>query len=849
MALNSGAMLGPYRITSLLGSGGMGEVYCAHDTRLARDVAIKVLPPGFSADADRLRRFEQEARAAAALNHPNILAVHDIGTHEGAPYIVSELLQGKTLREALGHGALVTRTAIEHAVAVANGLAAAHDKGIVHRDIKPENVFVTTDGRVKILDFGLAKLREPSARVLDATATLPTPQTTANVILGTAGYMSPEQVRGQPADHRSDIFSFGAMLYEMVSGTRAFAADSAVEMLSAILKHDPPDLSDKGGSVSPALAQVIQHCLEKEPDRRFQSARDLAFALQKLSGTSTSASPLAVQPALGRRWVVGGAVLAAVVLTAGAAAFTWHPAEDPAQPAFKQLTFRRGHVDTARFAPDGQTVISTASWDGRSFETSSTRLDSVESTRLPVAGVLRSVSKSGALALVVNDDVLATVPIGGSGLRELRDKVLDADWAPDESLAVIRGEGPRSWIEYPLGKSLHEQQITALNRLRVSPDGAHVAVLEQLRAGGGEVWLSIIDRSGTVVRRSQNWPGSAIDSIAWTPDGREVWFTASESAVPRASIHALSMDGKERIVHRTMGSVRIADIAPDGRVLVLHDSHRNTMAFVDANSPAERDLSLRDSSRPRFLSNDGRTMLFVEGLSSSGAGAYIRHTDASAPILLGKGDPIAISPDGRWVVVGGPGFPRLQLVPTGAGTGRELEAGTVASGSTFASFLPGGEQLVFVGSEAGKRRRVFTQKLDGAPPAPLTEEGVDGPVVVTPDSKAAIAYDRKSQLPTRYPIDRSAPFPVAGAVRGDRPIARTDDGASLWVLNSGPVPAQIFRIDFATGRRTYWRDAPYPDPASIEPDTLRLYLSADGSKIVYGYQGHLSELYLATGLR
>lgn len=622
MALGSGALLGPYKIVNLLGSGGMGEVYRAHDARLGRDVALKVLPAAYSADPDRLRRFEQEARAAAALNHPNILAVHDIGSHDGAPFIVSELLQGRTLRDLLGHGALVPRTAVEYAIAVATGLAAAHARNIVHRDVKPENVFVTDDGRVKILDFGLAKLREPPAAVHDATRTVPKPDATGSVILGTAGYMSPEQVRGQPADHRSDIFSFGAMLYEMVSGRRAFTGESAIETLSAILKHDPPELSTGEAAITPALAQVIQHCLEKEPDQRFQSARNLAFALRRLTGSSTSGAPLILPPVRGRRWIIAAGTAAAIVLTAGAAALTWHPAEVPSQPTFQQLTFRRGHIDTARFAPDGQTVITNASWDGRPFELSSTRLDTIEAAVLPLVGAeLRSVSRSGDLALIVKDHILATVPIGGSGARELLEHVRDADWAPDGTLASVREDVPRSWVEYPAGKVIYEQTKTSVNRVRVSPDGALLAVLEQISFGGGEMWLSIIDRSGKVVSRSQNWAPSVLDSLAWTADGREVWLTAAEDAGLRASIHALTLDARERIVHRTMGSVRIADIARDGRALLIHDSHRTEMNVADANAASERNLSYRGWSRPRFLSTDGRTLLFGEGAAGAGSGA------------------------------------------------------------------------------------------------------------------------------------------------------------------------------------------------------------------------------------
>src|SRR6266480_5312763 len=288
MTIASGTKLGRYKIRSQLGEGGMGEVYRARDEKLNRDVAIKVLPVALSADAERLRRFEQEAQAAGALNHPNILVIFHIGIHEGAPYIVSELLEGETLRERLAGAALPQRKAIDYALQIARGLAAAHEKGIVHRDIKPDNIFITDDGRVKILDFGLAKL----TAVADGTSQTEVPTRKVNTdpgtVMGTMGYMSPEQLKGQHVDHRSDIFSFGAILYEMLSGKRAFRGDSMAETMSAILREDPPDLSETNKTVSPALERVVRHCLEKNPGERFYSARDLAFAIESLSGTATS---------------------------------------------------------------------------------------------------------------------------------------------------------------------------------------------------------------------------------------------------------------------------------------------------------------------------------------------------------------------------------------------------------------------------------------------------------------------------------------------------------------------------------------------------------------------------------
>ena len=854
MALASGALVGPYRILNLLGSGGMGEVYSARDERLGRHVAIKVLPSACAADPDRLRRFDQEARAAAALNHPNILAVHDIGIHEGAPYIVSEVLQGQTLRDMLGHGALATRKAVEYGIAVATGLAAAHENGIVHRDIKPENVLVTDDGRVKILDFGLAKLREAAGGGADATRTIAKPET-QSLILGTAGYMSPEQARGQPVDHRSDIFSFGATLYEMVSGERAFQGDSTVETLSAILKHDPPLLSATNVAIPPSLASVIQHCLEKERDQRFQSARDLAFALGRLSGSSSS-GPLT--PPLERtphrtRWILGSAAALGLFFAIGAAAYLGRPAAVASPPSFQQLTFRRGHIIAARFAPDGQTAISSASWDGKPFEVLSTRLDTGESTALPLAGAfLRSISRSGELAVLVRDDILARVPIGGAGTRDVLEHVVDADWAPDGSLAAIRWEDRRAWVEYPFGKALYESG-NALNAVRFSPDGALLAVMEQEKMGGGAEWLTIIGRSGDVVSQSRKWASQVGDSLAWTPDGREVWFTASEIS-GRAAIHAMTPDGRERIVHRAMGSVRILDLASDGRALLANDSFRAEMSLVDMTTPGERDLTWKAWSRPFALSDDGNMLAFGDGGRSAGGKTlgYIRATDGSPAVLLSEaGNPGAISPDGKWVLIGSPSAQRLTLVPTGAGESRPLDLGRLEGYSGISSgkrWMPDGQRVVFVANQAGRPRRVFIQRVAGGPPEPLTPEGAFGPLIVSPDSTLVVVRNQKGQL-SKYPVKGGIPAVVAGALAGDEPLAWSPDGNGIWVLSRATTPAKIFRIELRTGRRTLWRDVPYPDPAAIEPDTLRVVMSADGSKFVYGYQKHLSELYVAEGLR
>ena len=357
MGLAAGTRLGPYEIVASLGAGGMGEVYRAKDPRLGREVAIKVLPSYFCRDGDRLRRFEQEARAAGALNHPNILAVYDVGTHDGAPYLVTELLEGMTLRERLGGEALPARKATDFAAQIADGLAAAHDKGIVHRDLKPENIFVCRDGRMKILDFGLAKLIAPEAGDATRTDLGLKDETGAGVVLGTAGYMSPEQVRGEKADQRSDIFSFGVVLYETLSGRRAFTGRSAADRASAILKDDPPDLRSTGRMVPAGLERIVRHCLEKNPEERFQSAHDLAFHLETLSTDSEASSAL---PAVQKKKVPSLAWLIACLAIVGVVLGGWWFRERH-QPGHKDVTFLRltdfaGLEDSPAFSPDGKSV-------------------------------------------------------------------------------------------------------------------------------------------------------------------------------------------------------------------------------------------------------------------------------------------------------------------------------------------------------------------------------------------------------------------------------------------------------------------------------------------------------------
>ncbi|HEY6220929.1 MAG TPA: serine/threonine-protein kinase, partial [Candidatus Eisenbacteria bacterium] len=410
MALPAGTRLGPYELVSLLGKGGMGEVYRAKDDRLGRDVAIKVLPPSFASDAERLKRFEQEARAAGQLNHPNVLAIHDIGIADRTPYIVSELLEGESLRELLDSGPLPARKAAAYMLEIANGLAAAHAKGIIHRDLKPENLQILPGGRVKILDFGIAKLTRDTDGVVDEAAQTLHSLTVTGAIMGTASYMAPEQVRDQPTDQRTDIFALGAILYEMLTAQKAFPGATPADRMSAILNSEPPDLPASVADAFPSLERIVRRCIAKRPDDRFDSARDLAFTLG-----------LFVEPGAGRKHPTSSAD---AVGPAGRAAVDLQ---------FRRLTFREGDITEARFAPDGQTVVYSAAWEGRRHEVFVTRIEGHESRPLGLENAeVLSVSATGDIAVRVKPQdvggfitlgVLARLPIIGGIPRELLDGV------------------------------------------------------------------------------------------------------------------------------------------------------------------------------------------------------------------------------------------------------------------------------------------------------------------------------------------------------------------------------------------------------------------------------------------
>jgi eukaryotic-like serine/threonine-protein kinase len=867
MTLATGTKLGPYEVITPLGAGGMGEVYRAHDPRLGREVAVKVLPASFATDADRLKRFESEARAAGVLNHPGITAVYDFGTNpsDGSPYIVTELLEGETLRSRLSAGPVPVRKALDWAVQIARGLAAAHEKGIVHRDLKPENLFLTRDGRVKILDFGLAKLKT-DAESGTQTDLRTISGTEPGVVLGTMGYMSPEQVRGKAADRRSDLFSFGAILYEMLSGQRAFRGDTAADTITAILTKEPPDLSQTNKDIHPGLDRIVRHCLEKNPEERFESARDVAFDLEALSNVSTptgvvSASQAEAAAAPRRRgWVAPALAAAVIALALGTAAGfrLGKKAGFVPPPSYQQLTFRRGELYASRFAPDGQTVIYSAAWDGKPVEIFATRTDRPESRVFGLAGTeVASISKAGEMLVLLDRHMiepfiragtLAQVSVsGGVAPRQISNDIEYADWAPDgSSFAVVRDVNARKQLEFPAGHVLY-QTTGWISHPRVSPKGDMVAFLDHpiRRDDGGSVM--VVDRAGK--RTTLAGVFSTVQGLAWAPNG-EIWFTGTKVGGNRA-IHAVSLAGAERLLARVTESLTIQDIAADGRTLVSHDVIRIGVLGKAAGETTERDLSWLDWSAAFDLSKDGKTLLFNETGEGSGPAysCFIRGTDGSPPVRLGDGSATSLSPDGHWVTASTSRSDPVQLwiYPTGAGEKKLLPTGKL-NVETSADWLPDGKSIVFTAAESGHGVRVFLIPASGGAPRAVTPEGyrLVGRTA-TPDGKAIIVIgpDRRRYL---YRLEGGEPEQIKGLADDETPSGWSADGRYLYVFRRRDVPVKVSKLDVTTGQREPWKELAPRDGAGIQ-DLAPVIPTPDGSAYVYGYSRTLSDMYVVEGLK
>jgi eukaryotic-like serine/threonine-protein kinase len=852
--LNAQTQLGPYRVIAQIGAGGMGEVYRATDTRLGREVAIKVLPPSFGNDADRLRRFEQEARATGILNHPNILSIFDVGKHDGAPFVVSELLEGETLREKIAGAKLPLRRAIDYAEQLADGLAAAHEKGIIHRDLKPENIFITRDGRLKILDFGLARVTGPAMSDSIAADAPTTPAgTDPGAVLGTVGYMSPEQVRGKPADVRSDVFAYGTVLYEMLTGKRAFRRESAVETMNAILKEDPPELSSVDETMPPALERIVSHCLEKQPEARFQSARDIGFSLATLSELSSSRTGTiaARRSSKKKPWVVGAAILiAALALLAGgyllARSTTSH---EP--PSYKRLTFRHGEVFWARFSPVDNAVVYAMGTESGT-ETYSISPGSTDARQLGLhnhAGL--SISKTGELALQLNpvmgraftfSGTLATTPLAGGALRELADDVHWADWAPDgRELAIVRAEkNATDRIEYPIGTVIY-RSAGWIDYPRFSPDGSQIAFFEHPEIGSDSGSVVVIDSTGKNRRvLTRHW--STARGLAWSKKDDEIWFTAAPTGGLRV-LYGVSTDGDLRMINRVPSPLVLEDVDANGRALLTQYSERMGVVIRPAGADREKEYSWFDWTLVRDISLDGSTIVFDETGESAGDNGhtYIRATDGSAAIRIGTGVSATLSPDGKFVVMK-QRQSGLFLAPIRAGKPR-----LIANDFVRGDLHPDGKRVVALTFNEKDGGQIFIADLDGNRRTAISPKGVAGRfLVLSPDGKWVAAFANGTV--TLFSTEGGEPRPLRSTGARTAVAGWSADSRDLFVFERGDEgPIVVNRIDIGSGQSvpalTISGDA-IPSNGSM----TGVLVAGDGKSYAYSYRQGESTLVLAEGL-
>jgi len=845
----------------------MGEVYRAHDSRLRRDVAIKVLPSAVSGDSERLRRFEQEARAAAALNHPNILTVHEIGRHDGQPYVASELLEGQTLRSILRAGALPLKKTVDYAIQLASGLAAAHDKGIVHRDVKPENLIVTADARLKILDFGLAKLTESVSSASQETWAV---DTVPGVVLGTAGYMSPEQVRGQPVDHRTDIFAFGCVLYEMLSGRRPFKGDTPAETMAAILNAEPDPPSSANSAVPRAFDRIVQRCLNKDAAQRFQSARDIAFSIEAMSGPQSDLQITGANAGAGagrsnRRRVGALAAAGVALIVAGSIVGRLFVPPALASPRVTRLTFERGGVSTARFTGDGNTVVYAAAWGGEPTRVFQTRLGASESSpvQLPDAELL-AISPVGELAIAtgsgsrlgrVANGTLARAPLVGGTLRDVLDDISAADWSHDGAqLAVVRRLNGTDRLEYPIG-TVRFETTGYVDNPRISPAGDAIAFLHhpEYGKGGGQVTLVTFGQESK--RLGHRW--NYADGLAWSPDGREVWFTAGEAAWSSdASIWGVTRDGVVRKIWSVPLGLTLHDVAQDGRALLTGNTTRNYIGWFSPGATVERDASWFSLSAIQDLSPDGTSLLLTRQDEGAGPNRQVglRRVDPSTAVQLGAGIGIGFSPDGKWALARLlDNRTKLVMLPTGAGESREIAAAGLKY--TNAGWFPDGKRIVFVAQNEGEPQAAYVQDVTGGTPRRIATAvsfatGGAASLRVSPDGQW-FTGPQTDGPPVLLPIGGGEPRHLPGLTAEDRPINWGADGRTIFIERGVPAKrwaVSIVRYDLATSQTTPVRQIELSDTAGMS-ERAWCQITPDGRVVVYVVNRHLTDLYVVEGLK
>ena len=863
MTLQPGTRLGAYEVLATLGAGGMGEVYRVRDERLHRDVAIKVLPASIGKDAEFLARFQAEARAASALNHPNIVTIHDIGSADGLSYILMELIDGRTVRQLLDGGPPPLKKTLQIAAQVAEGLAAAHSRGIVHRDLKPENLMISRDGVVKILDFGLAKTTPLYAGRAEATGSYQAVATEPGSVMGTVGYMSPEQASGRSLDFHSDQFSFGTILYEMVTGRRAWKRNSAAETLTAIIREEPqPPIETAAPNTPTALRWLIARCLAKEPDERYASTRDLARDLSTIRDHLSEISGTELAPASARRATKGRGIrilISGALAAAGLAAGIWLPpllrrSEKPALPTWTQVGFRRGIVRSARFSSDGQTIVYSAAWDGDPTRVFSTRPPFTDTRTLDLpAAKLLAISTRSELAFLRNPQfatmlyqpgTLVRAGLEAGAGRDLLDHVLAADWSPDGSqLAVAREVGGKTRLEYPIGKVLYESD-RPISDVRISRDGAWIAFYEREDSGVSLVAVRVSDGSRRVL--SEGW--FTAEGLAWTADGREIWFTPQKQVRDTSPpILAVTLAGERRDVFRGAGQLRLHDIARDGRLLVARWDVQLGLRGSSPSATRERELSTTDDSLLSDLSSDGRTILLYDRNS-----LFLRPTDGSPPVRLGEDTRGArLSPDGKWVLAlptKAPQYPLL--VPVGAGDVRRIESENECE---YVEWFPDGKRILCeIPNPTGPFRILLievesgrTTELEIAADAAADFDGA-GPI--SPDGRLVAGIGRSGDV-WILPLAGGRPRRFPGGPDGGRhPVGWSADSRQIYCLLAGDVPGKTQRLDVATGHSAPWRDLGPEDPAGLSR-IGPVRVAADGRSWAYTHIRVLTNLYVVEALK
>jgi Tol biopolymer transport system component len=837
MALTAGTKLGPYEIISPIGAGGMGEVYRARDTRLGRDVAIKVLPEALAHDADRLRRFEQEARTIAALNHPNILGIHDIGAHDGAPFLVSEFLEGVTLRNKLASGPLQVRRAIEYALGIAAGLAAAHEKGVVHRDLKPENVFVTRDERIKVLDFGLAKLVRPEEN-REAAVTLTSPATLPGMVMGTVGYMSPEQVRGGTIEPQSDIFSFGAVLYEMLTGKRAFKRETSAETMTAILREEPQALSDAGWQGPPELQRILARCLEKNVERRFQSASDLAFAIESLSGTSfgtltgtTTGTPTAKsvsQPKSRRAWLPW--VVAAALLVGTTVWEISRPGAAPANPLEKAHFTRVTDFKSveAAISPDGKFVAFISDHDGP-FDVWLTQVGTGRMINLtqgkagPLPGPLRSVgfSGDGSEIWIGGGDVGMRLRLmlltGGTPRNFLGEQTVNLAWSPDGERIVYHTfvNGDPMFVADRSGANARQifgNQPGLHNHFPAwSPDG-HWIYFSHGTPATGEMDLWRIDPAG---RNPERLTQRNTDVAYPTPVGdRTVFYVARDEDGSGPWLWALDLKRKEsRRVTVGLEQYTSVEASADGRKLVATISNPVaglwTVPILDRVVPGrvaeEHDVKpfavpTERALAPRF---SGSSLFYLSSLGT-GDGLWRLRDGQATEIWKGADGALretpAVSPDGGRVaiVLRRNGKRQLDVLSSDGAELQPIAEGMVPQGSSCWS--PDGKWIVTGGSDA-TGPGLFKIPLDGGSPVRLVAGQALNPVW-SPDGSLIVYAGTNvrtfSPLLAVRPDGTSVKLPEIILRRLGERVRFSPDGKSLIYMGGVLASQDFWLLDLAS---------------------------------------------------